>query len=85
MYSGKPHSELNDDQKKTLATLPSLEAVRKELEEVRKAVEVSIVVDHQPYCLLTYWLRHLNLNKRGIQRLHGLQLKKLRAKESLKL
>ncbi|OCB88720.1 hypothetical protein A7U60_g4101 [Sanghuangporus baumii] len=38
-YSDKPQSELNDDQKKTLATLPSLEAVRKELEEVKKAVE----------------------------------------------
>ncbi|KAL5485363.1 hypothetical protein ACEPAI_8005 [Sanghuangporus weigelae] len=38
-YSGKPHSELNDDQRKMLATLPSLEAVRKELEEVKKAVE----------------------------------------------
>ncbi|KAH8119227.1 hypothetical protein DFH11DRAFT_1563669 [Phellopilus nigrolimitatus] len=40
MYSGKPTAELNDDQKKTLATLPSLEAVLKELEETRKAVEV---------------------------------------------
>ncbi|THH05379.1 hypothetical protein EW145_g4839 [Phellinidium pouzarii] len=39
-YSDKPTAELNDDQKKTLATLPSLEAVRKELEETRKAVEV---------------------------------------------
>ncbi|KAI5123654.1 hypothetical protein M0805_001684 [Coniferiporia weirii] len=39
-YSSKPTAELNDDQKKTLATLPSLEAVRKELEETKKAVEV---------------------------------------------
>ncbi|KAL5507347.1 hypothetical protein ACEPAH_6803 [Sanghuangporus vaninii] len=38
-YSDKPQSELNDDQKKTLVTLPSLEAIRKELEEVKKAVE----------------------------------------------
>jgi hypothetical protein len=31
---------LNDDQKRTLKTLPSLEAVQKELEEVKKAIEV---------------------------------------------
>ena len=40
-YSDKPASELNEDQKKTLLTLPTLEAIRKELEETKKAVEVS--------------------------------------------
>jgi hypothetical protein len=34
--------KLNEDQKRTLKTLPSLEAVYKELEEVKKAVEVSL-------------------------------------------
>ena len=33
-------SELNDDQKKTIATLPTLEATLKELEDVKKATEV---------------------------------------------
>jgi hypothetical protein len=35
-----PSDKLNDDQKRTLKTLPSLEAVQKELEEVKKAIEV---------------------------------------------
>ncbi|TDL24134.1 hypothetical protein BD410DRAFT_109293 [Rickenella mellea] len=39
-YSSRPHSELNEDQMKTLKTLPALEAVHKELEETRKAIEV---------------------------------------------
>jgi hypothetical protein len=32
--------KLNDDQRRTLTTLPALEAVLKELGEVKKAVEV---------------------------------------------
>lgn len=32
--------ELNEDQKRSVSTLPSLEAVVKELEEVKKAIEV---------------------------------------------
>jgi len=31
---------MNDDQRKALKSLPSLEAIVKELEEVKKAVEV---------------------------------------------
>ncbi|CAL1707036.1 unnamed protein product [Somion occarium] len=38
-YSTNPPEKLNDDQKRTLKTLPILEGVYKELEEVRKAVE----------------------------------------------
>lgn len=32
--------KLNDDQRRTLKSLPSLEAIVKELDEVKKAVEV---------------------------------------------
>lgn len=39
-YASTPAEKLNDDQKRTLKTLPSLEAVQKELEEVKKAIEV---------------------------------------------
>ncbi|KZT19916.1 hypothetical protein NEOLEDRAFT_1141431 [Neolentinus lepideus HHB14362 ss-1] len=38
-YSSKPPEELNEDQRRTLKTLPGLEAVQKELEEVKKALE----------------------------------------------
>ncbi|KAL4248469.1 hypothetical protein ABKN59_007865 [Abortiporus biennis] len=38
-YSSQPEATLNEDQKRTLKTLPVLEGVQKELEEVRKAVE----------------------------------------------
>jgi len=33
--------KLNEDQKRTLQTLPSLELVARELEELKKAVEVA--------------------------------------------
>jgi len=39
-YSTTPVDKLNDDQKRTLKTLPVLEGVQKELEEVKKAIEV---------------------------------------------
>lgn len=39
-YSSKPAESLNEDQKRTLATLPQLEASSREVEEVRKAIEV---------------------------------------------
>jgi len=42
--------ELNDDQKRSITTLPGLEAVVKELEEVKKAIEVG-----RPF----YYLRFL--------------------------
>lgn len=32
--------KLNDDQRRTLKTLPTLEAIQKELGEVKKAIEV---------------------------------------------
>lgn len=39
-YAATDPDKLNDDQKRTLKTLPTLEAVQKELGEVKKAVEV---------------------------------------------
>lgn len=39
-YASTPQEKLNEDQKRTLKTLPGLEAVHKELEEVKKAIEV---------------------------------------------
>ncbi|KAI0081860.1 hypothetical protein K474DRAFT_1655725 [Panus rudis PR-1116 ss-1] len=38
-YSTTPVEKLNDDQKRSLKTLPILEGIHKELEEVRRAVE----------------------------------------------
>ena len=40
IYAATDPEKLNDDQKRTLKTLPTLEAVQKELGEVKKAVEV---------------------------------------------
>ncbi|RDB16820.1 hypothetical protein Hypma_002371 [Hypsizygus marmoreus] len=40
IYASTDSEKLNDDQKRTLKTLPTLEAVQKELGEVKKAVEV---------------------------------------------
>jgi hypothetical protein len=40
IYASTDPEKLNDDQKRTLKTLPTLEAVQKELGEVKKAVEV---------------------------------------------
>jgi hypothetical protein len=38
-------TKLNEDQQRTLKTLPGLEAVHKELEDVRHAVEVIPIID----------------------------------------
>jgi hypothetical protein len=43
-YSSKPTSSLNEDQKRTLATLPQLEASSRDVEEVRKAIEVCAIM-----------------------------------------
>lgn len=40
IYQNESPDKLNEDQKRLLKTLPVLEAVSKELEEVRKAIEV---------------------------------------------
>lgn len=37
--------KLNDDQKRTLKTLPTLEAIQKELGEVKKAIEVNCLLN----------------------------------------
>ncbi|KAI0371149.1 hypothetical protein BV20DRAFT_965824 [Pilatotrama ljubarskyi] len=39
-YQNEPPEKLNEDQKRLLKTLPALEAVSKELEEVKKVIEV---------------------------------------------
>lgn len=39
-YYGNPEADLNSDQIRSIASLPQLEAVVKELEEVKKAIEV---------------------------------------------
>ncbi|KAF5328837.1 hypothetical protein D9619_011689 [Psilocybe cf. subviscida] len=40
VYASTDVEKLNDDQRRTLKTLPTLEAVQKELQEVKKAIEV---------------------------------------------
>ncbi|TFK94620.1 hypothetical protein K466DRAFT_292806 [Polyporus arcularius HHB13444] len=40
VYQNEPPEKLNEDQKRLLKTLPVLEAVSRELEEVKKAIEV---------------------------------------------
>ena len=69
-------AELNDDQKRSVAILPGLEAVVKELEEVKKAIEVR----RPTYCLrfsqaidrdLRY--RYTNPNSRKRSQPRGLQ------------
>ncbi|KAH9484939.1 hypothetical protein JR316_0001843 [Psilocybe cubensis] len=40
IYAATDPEKLNDDQKRTLKTLPTLEAIQKELGEVKKAIEV---------------------------------------------
>lgn len=41
-YAATDYEKLNDDQKRSLKTLSSLEAVYKELEEVKKSIEVCV-------------------------------------------
>ena len=42
IYAATDPEKLNDDQIRTLKTLPTLEAIQKELGEVKKAIEVRI-------------------------------------------
>ncbi|KAG1866702.1 hypothetical protein F4604DRAFT_1624855 [Suillus subluteus] len=42
-YAKTDHKKLDDDQRRTLKTLPSLEAVQKELEDVKNLIEVQII------------------------------------------
>ncbi|KAG2069976.1 hypothetical protein BDR04DRAFT_1142977 [Suillus decipiens] len=42
-YATTDHAKLNDDQKRSLKTLSSLEAVQKELEDLKKSIEVRII------------------------------------------
>lgn len=41
-YAATEHEKLDEDQKRLIKTLPSLEAAYKELEDVKKLVEVCI-------------------------------------------
>jgi len=51
-YAATEHEKLNDDQRRSLKTLSSLDAVYKELEDVKKSIEVCMIIsdDHQPPC-----------------------------------
>lgn len=42
VYSSKPPSELNEDQRKSVATLPSIQGAVRELEETKKAIEACV-------------------------------------------
>ncbi|THH30929.1 hypothetical protein EUX98_g3250 [Antrodiella citrinella] len=50
-YSTNPPEKLNDDQKRTLKTLPVLEGIYKELEEVKKAIEQHEAEDNREIAL----------------------------------
>ncbi|KAF8514258.1 hypothetical protein BU17DRAFT_52704 [Hysterangium stoloniferum] len=41
VYSSRPAAELNEDQKRSLTTLPAIQGAVKELEETKKAIEVT--------------------------------------------
>jgi hypothetical protein len=86
-YSG-PEAEFNDDQKRSIAILPGYEAVMKELEEVKKAIEVrrpiyclpfSKAIDRNQRC------RCMNLNSRKRNQSKGLQRTRLRKLQLRKL
>ncbi|KAF9505783.1 hypothetical protein BS47DRAFT_496646 [Hydnum rufescens UP504] len=52
LHSSKPESTLNEDQKRSIASLPNLEASLKELEEIKKGIEVLTgVFFSSPACL----------------------------------
>ena len=59
IYAATDPEKLNDDQKRTLKTLPTLEAVQKELGEVKKAVEVCNLILFIP-TLLSPFFRFTN-------------------------
>ena len=46
-YAAADSKKLNDDQKQVIKSLPTLEAIQKELGEVKKAIEVDVVTVHQ--------------------------------------
>ena len=68
-YQNEAPEKLNEDQKRLLKTLPTLEAVSKELEEVKKAIEVresGLIVairrcrpDTTYRCMRQKWLKSL--------------------------
>lgn len=43
-------SKLNDDQKRSVKNLPTLEAVQKELGEVKAAIEASVLLEMNWLC-----------------------------------
>ena len=50
-YSTTPLERLNEDQVRSLKTLPVLEGIHKELDEVKKAVEVGSFWTNHDACL----------------------------------
>jgi len=47
-YAAKDSEKLNDDQKRIIKTLPALEAVQKEVGEVKRTIEVNNVTVYHP-------------------------------------
>jgi hypothetical protein len=62
-YSTKPTETLNDDQKRFLQTLPTLEASARELEDVRKAIEVRILASQSALSKLTRYFSYTKRNR----------------------
>lgn len=58
IYAATDPEKLNDDQKRTLKTLPTLEAVQKELGEVKKAVEVCNLILFIPTLFISLFQVH---------------------------
>ena len=62
-YATKPEETLNDDQKRSLQGLHALELSARELEDVRKAIEVSISAPLSTLSELTRYLRYTKENR----------------------
>ncbi|KAF9479064.1 hypothetical protein BDN70DRAFT_932907 [Pholiota conissans] len=66
VYAATDPEKLNDDQKRTIKTLPTLEAVQKELGEVKKAIEV-----HEAELVQELAIKRLEAEKAEKTRING--------------
>ncbi|KAF8198121.1 hypothetical protein BJ912DRAFT_953159 [Pholiota molesta] len=66
VYAATDPEKLNDDQKRTIKTLPTLEAVQKELGEVKKAIEV-----HESELVQELAIKRLEAEKAEKARING--------------
>ena len=74
-YTATDPEKLNDDQKRTLKTLPTLEAVQKELGEVKKAVEVCNLSFQLPTLFISHQVHESEL-------VHELTAKRIEAEKA---